>query len=152
MLAHKWLVAFFLLVFTGAVVAADTAAMDALRARFPRGIPWKVEVINPDGTSRGELETLITSAHASSCMGEIGEGFRVEITRLGVFSPPLHIASYGIARFTGDKVKIDLRGGTCDAYLVMSGVLTSDGMSSGDVYTLGPAGEHDVGTYRAIIR
>jgi hypothetical protein len=150
MLTYKWLIALSLL--WGASAAADAVPIDALRAKFPQGIPWNVAVINPDGKSRGELEILITPEHARSCMGEVGEGFLVDFIRPGVLSPPLPLASYGIARFIGNKVKIDLTGGTCDAYLVMDGVVSSDGASSGDVYTLGPGGEHNVGTYRAIIR
>jgi len=150
MLTHKWLIPFSLL--WAAVAAADALPLDALRTKFPQGIPWNVAVISPDGKSRGELEILITAEHARSCTGEVGEGFRVDFIRPGVLSPPLPIASYGIARFIGNKVKIDLTGGTCDAYLVMDGVVSSDGASSGDVYTLGPGGEHNVGTYRAIIR
>jgi len=150
MLTHKWLIPFSLL--WAAVAAADALPLDALRTKFPQGIPWNVAVISPDGKSRGELEILITAEHARSCTGEVGEGFRVDFIRPGVLSPPLPIASYGIARFIGNKVKIDLTGGTCDAYLVIDGVVSSDGASSGDVYTLGPGGEHNVGTYRAIIR
>ena len=150
MLTHKWLIAFSLL--WAAVAAADALPLDALRTKFPQGIPWNVAVISPDGKSRGELEILITAEHARSCTGEVGEGFRVDFTRPGVLSPPLPIASYGIARFIGNKVMIDLTGGTCDAYLVMDGVVTPDGSSSGDVYTLGPGGKHNMGTYRAIIR
>lgn len=152
MLAHKLFFAVFILLATGNVIAADAIPMDALRAKFPQGVPWKVEMINADGKSRGDLEMLITSDRARSCMGEVGEGFRVDFIRPDVLSPPLPIASYGIAKFIGNKVKIDLTGGTCDAYLVMDGVVTPDGSSSGDIYTFGPGGEHNVGTYRAIIR
>jgi hypothetical protein len=141
-----------LFLFYGASAAADAVPIDALRAKFPQGIPWNVALINPDGKSRGEQEILITSEHARSCMGEVGEGFRVDFIRPGVFSPPLPLASYGIAKFVGNKVMIDLTGGTCDAYLVMDGVVTRDGSSSGDVYTLGPGGKHNMGTYRAIVR
>ena len=150
MLTYKWLIALSLL--WGASAAADAVPIDALRAKFPQGIPWNVAVINPDGKSRGELEILITSEHARSCMGEVDEGFRVDFIRPGVFSPPLPLASYGIAKFVGNKVMIDLTGGTCDAYLVMDGVVSSDGSSSGDLYTFGPGGEHNMGTYRAIVR
>ncbi len=77
-------------------------------------------------------------------------GFPRHFIRPGVLWPPLPIASHGIATFIGDKIKIDLTGGTCDAYLMMDGVVTPDGSSSGVIYTFGPGGEHNVGTYRAI--
>ncbi len=92
MTVHKWLVALFLLCVTGAVGATDAVPIDALRGKFPQGIPWSVEIINPDGKSRGELQMLITSRDARSCMGEVGEGFRVDFIRRGVLSPPLFIA------------------------------------------------------------
>jgi hypothetical protein len=152
MLAHKLFFAVLILLATSNVIAADAVPTDTLRARFPQGIPWKVQVINPDGKSRGDLELLITSDHARSCMGEVGEGFRVDFIRPDALPPPLPIASYGIATFIGNRVKIDLTGGTCDAYLVMDGMVASDGSSSGDIYTFGPGGEHNVGTYRALVR
>jgi len=152
MLSHKLFTAFLVLSVAGQVIAADALPMDALRAKFPHGIPWKVDVVNPDGKSHGELKMLITSDHARSCMGDVGDGFRVDFIRPDVLSPPLPITSYGVARFIDDKIKIDLTGGTCDAYLVMDGVVTSDGSSAGDIYTFGPGGVHDVGTYHASIK
>ena len=58
MLSHKLFIAFLVLSAAGRVIAADALPMDALRAKFPHGIPWKVDVINADGKSRGELEML----------------------------------------------------------------------------------------------
>ena len=134
----------------GEAVAVEPSPVEALRARFPRGIPWDVE-LSTNGESRGKLQMLITYSQASSCLGDMADGVRVEFTRKEL-SPPLSIGAYGVARFAGDKVKIDLTGGVCDAYLLMNGVVAPDGSSTGDVYTFGPSGGHDVATYHAIVK
>ena len=136
----------------GLVAAGKSSPFDALRAKFPRGIPWKVEIIGPDGKTNGSLELLITSDRASSCLGGMADGVRVEFTRKDALPPMLSIASYGVATVTGDKIKIDLTGGICDAYLLMGGALASDGSSTGDIYTFGMRGGHDVATYRATVK
>ena len=136
----------------GLAIAGQPSPLDALRAKFPLGIPWKVEILNPDGKNCGTLEMLITSDRASSCLGEMTNGVRVEFVRKDTLSPPLPVASHGVAKFDGDKIKIDLTGGICDAYLLMSGVVASNGSSTGDIYTLGLRGGHDVGTYRTAVK
>jgi hypothetical protein len=141
----------FLAAFTaGLAIAGKPTPLDALRARFPHGVPWKVEIINADGTSRGTIEMLITSDQGSSCLHEMASGVRVEFARMAL-SPPLPVTSYGVATFDGDKIKIDLTGGLCDAYVLMSGVVASDGSSTGEIHTLGLGGGQDVATYRATV-
>lgn len=136
----------------GLAGAAEPSTLNSLRAKFPHGIPWNVEILDPDGKSRGTLDMLITSDEASSCLGEMTDGVRVKFDRKNTVSPPLSIGSYGVATFDGGKIKIDLTGGVCDAYLVMSGAIASDGSSSGDIYTLNMGGGHAVGTYRATVK
>ena len=133
-------------------IADDSSSVQSLRAKFPDGIPWRVEVLSADGKSLGILEMLITSDQASSCLGEMSGGVRVTLTRKENLSPTVSVASYGVAKFTGDKIKIDLTGGICDAYLLMSGAIASDGSSTGAIYTLNMGGGHDVGTYHATIK
>lgn len=152
MARHMQIIAFFAALAAGMAMAAAPSPLDALRARFPHGIPWQVEILNPDGKSRGTFEMLITSEQASSCLGGMTNGVRVELARTEALSPPLPVASYGVAKFDGDKIKIDLTGGMCDAYLLMSGVVASNGSSTGDVYTLGLGGGRDVGTYHATVK
>jgi len=133
-------------------VAAEPSPLDALRGRFPHGIPWRIEVLDPAGKSLGALEVLITAQHAGSCLGGFSkDAVRVEFTRNELPST-LSITSYGVADFIDGKIKIDLSGGRCDAYLLMNGPLTADGASAGEVYTFGLRGGHDVGTYRAIVK
>lgn len=151
MLLYKLPTTFLVLLFAGNVMATDIQPLDALRAEYPRGIPWTVKVITLDGKDGGELQRRITSEHASSCTGEVGNGYRVEFVRSDRLMSPLPIASYGIAKFVDDKVKIDLTGGTCDGYLMMDGTMTLNGSSAGGIYTFGPGGAHDLGTYHASI-
>lgn len=132
-------------------IADDPDAVRALRAKFPDGIPWNVDVIGTDGKSRGTLVMRITSEHASSCLEDLSNGVRVDFPHKPEH-PPLAVNAYGIAKFDGDKIKIDLTGGMCDAYLLMSGTVQADGSSTGEVYTFGMRGGHDIGTYRATIR
>ena len=137
---------------TDCAIAGDLSPVESLRARFPAGIPWRVEILGADGKSLGTLEMLITSDQASSCLGEMNGGVRVNFTRKEALSSTLSIASYGVAKFTGNKIKIDLTGGICDAYLLMSGDVTSDGSSNGEIHTFGMRGGHDAATYRATIK
>lgn len=152
MLSKKLFSALLVLAVAGRVTAADVSPVDALRTKFPKGIPWRVAFADANGKSRGELEMVITSNPAHSCMGEIGDGFRVEFIHPGALSSSVPIAFYGVATFVGRKVEIDLTGGTCDAYFFMDGMLTPDGSSSGNITTFGRGGRHVVGTYRANVQ
>ena len=134
------------------VAAEDLSPLDVLWAKFPGGIPWKVDITGPDGKGNGSLELLITSDHASSCLGGMDDGFRVVFVRKDTLPPTMSVASYGVAKVTGDTIKIDLTGGVCDAYLLMGGTLAPDGSSTGDIYTFGMRGGHDVATYRAMVK
>ncbi len=135
----------------GQVGGAEPSAVDVLRAKFPNGIPWNVEVSDIAGTSLGSLRMRITSIPASSCLGDMTTGVRVEFIREQSASLKLAIASYGVAKFTNNNVKIDLTGGMCDAYLIMNGNMKADGSSTGEVYKFGMRGGNDVGTYRATV-
>ena len=137
---------------TGCAIAAGPSPVETLRARFPHGIPWRVEILGGDGKSLGAIEMLITSDQASSCLGEVNDGVRVNFIRKEALSPTISVASYGVAKFTGTKVKIDLTGGICDAYLLMSGEVAADGSSTGEIHTLGMRGGHDVATYHATVK
>jgi len=137
---------------TGHASGGESTAFAALRAKFPKGIPWKVEVLDPAGHRLASLQMRITSKLAGSCLGDIGaDGVRVEFLRKDDVSPNLSLASYGVAKFTDDKVKIDLTGGICDAYSIMDGKIELDGSSTGTVFRLGMRGGDDIGTYRATI-
>jgi hypothetical protein len=149
---RKLIVIFLAAMASGLAIAGDSSSIESLRTKFPKGIPWKVEILGTDGKSLGALEMLITSDPASSCLGEMNDGVRVKFTRKDALSPTLFVATYGVARFTGDKVKIDLTGGLCDAYLLMSGEMAADGSSTGEIHTLGMREGHDVGTYHAVVK
>jgi hypothetical protein len=137
---------------TGCAFAGEPPSVKLLRAKFPHGIPWRVEIVGVDGKSLGALEILITSDQASSCLGDMNDGVRVNFTRRETLSPTISVASYGVAKFNGDKIKIDLTGGICDAYLMMSGDVASDGSSTGEIYTLGMRDGHDVAKYHATVK
>ncbi len=136
----------------GCAIAGDRSPIESLRARFPHGIPWRVEILGVDGKNLGALEMLITSDRAASCLGDMNDGVRVNFTRKETLSPTISVASYGVAKFTGDKIKIDLTGGICDAYLLMSGDVSANGSSTGEIYTFGMRGGHDVATYHATVK
>ena len=136
----------------GCAIAGDRSPIESLRARFPHGIPWRVEILGVDGKNMGALEMLITTDQATSCLGGMSDGVRVNFTRKEALSSTISVASYGVAKVTGDKIKIDLTGGICDAYLLMSGDVAADGSSTGDIYTFGMSGGHDVATYRATVK
>jgi hypothetical protein len=132
--------------------AAEPSPIDTLRTKFPDGIPWRVEFVDSAGKSLGAIDMRITSARGDSCLGDMNpDGVRVEFVHKDKLSPTLSTTSYGVAKFTGNKVKIDLTGGLCDAYLLMNGELAANGSSTGDVYTFGMRGGHDVATYRATV-
>jgi hypothetical protein len=57
-----------------------------------------------------------------------------------------------VAKFAGNKVRIDLTGGMCDAYHFIEGEMAADGSSTGDVYAFGMRFHRDLGTYRATVR
>lgn len=133
--------------------SADPSIIDSLRQRFPQGIPWHVEFKDMAGSDLGSLDLVITSEPAKSCLGSMGsDSVRARFERIDVAPTRLRIASYGIVQFTGYGITIDLTGDTCDAYLLMSGSLASDGSSTGELYTLGIRGGRDVGTYHATIQ
>jgi len=134
-------------------VAGEPTALASLRAKFPQGIPWNVEISDPSGQNLASLQFRITSESAASCLGDFGaDAVRVEFVRKEHVSPDIRLASFGVAQFTGDKVEIDLTGGICDAYLIMDGKMEADGSSTGTVFRTGMAGGHDIGTYRATVK
>ena len=133
--------------------AGEPSALAALRAKFPRGIPWNVEISDPAGQTLASLKMRITSKSAASCLGDFGaDAVRVEFVRKEHVSPDLMLSTYGVAQFTGNKVEIDLTGGICDAYLIMDGKMEPDGSSTGTVFRFGMSGGHDIGTYRATVK
>ena len=134
-----------------AVLAAGDFTQ-TLRARYPKGIPWHIEFLAADGKTLGVLDALITSERGDSCLGEMSEGVRVDYVGKEAISPSLFLGSHGVARISGDSIKIDLTGGICDAYLIMSGTVAADGSSTGELYRFGMRGSNDVGTYRATVR
>jgi len=132
--------------------AAEPSPIDALRTKFPHGIPWHVEFVDFAGKSLGAIEMRITSARGDSCLGDMSpDGVRVEFVRKDELSPTLSTTSHGVAKFTGSKVRIDLTGGLCDAYLLMNGEIAVNGSSTGNVSTFGMRGGHEVAKYRATI-
>jgi hypothetical protein len=136
----------------GLATAAQPSPFDALRARFPHGIPWQVDIVDTHGKASGTLEMLIKTEKAESCLGGMSDGVRVEFTRKDALPPSLSVESYGVAKLEGDTIKIDLTGGMCDAYLILSGTLAADGSSSGGIRTFGKGGGHDVATYSAKVK
>jgi len=149
---RKPIVVFLAALLAPLAIAGETSLIDTLRIKFPHGIPWNVEILDAEGKTSGNLEMLITSDSARSCLGDMTAGVRVEFIRKDRLPPKLSITSYGVAKITGNKIKIDLTGGMCDAYLLMSGTLATNGSSTGDIYTLGMHGGHDVATYRATVK
>jgi len=133
-------------------IAAERQELDALRSRFAAGLAWQVEFTDLEHKPMGTLPMRITAERASSCLGGMSDGVRVEFGPARDLSPSVHLGSYGVALLTEDKIKIDLTGGICDAYLLMQGVLAADGSSHGELYTFGMRGGHDIGTFSASIK
>ena len=144
--------ALLLALMSGQASSAEPAAIAALRARFPQGIPWMVKILDAAGQSLGSLEVRITSTQASSCLGDMNPGVQVDFVRKELAPANLPIAFHGVARFRDDTVKIDLTGGTCDAYSIMEGKIEADGSSTGDVFRFGMWGSTGIGTYRATVQ
>ena len=134
----------------GNAVAAEPTPLDALRAAHPDGIPWTAEVVDTAGKPLGALHLRFTAQEGSSCLGG-QHGVRVDFLR-GDEKPPLSLGDYGVAMFKDGKVKIDLTGGMCDAYVIMEGAFAADGASSGDVYRFGMRGGQNIGSYRASVK
>ena len=133
-------------------IAAEGPDLEALRSRFAAGLSWQVEFVDLEHKPMGTLPMRITTERASSCLGGMSDGVRVEFEHGRDLSPNVHLGSYGVALLSHDKIKIDLTGGICDAYLLMQGVLAADGSSQGELYTFGMRGGHDIGTFRASIK
>jgi hypothetical protein len=133
--------------------AAEPSPIEALRAKFPDGIPWRVEFGDSAGKSLGAIDMRITSARGKSCLGGMNpDGVRVEFVRKDNLSPTLSVTSYGVAKFADNKVKIDLTGGMCDAYLLMNGEVAANGSSTGDVSRFGMRGGNEVAKFRAAVQ
>jgi len=149
---HESLALSLAIMLTHSAFAAETSPFAALQGRHPGGVPWKVEISDLDGKPNGSMELLITNKTAESCLGGMDGGLRVEYTRKDALPPSLRVESYGVAVVAGDKIKIDLTGGMCDAYLILEGTLAADGTSSGNIHTFGMRGGKDVATYRATVK
>ena len=151
--APRQILALALAFAAAAVDAGEPAPIAALRARFPHGIPWHVEFSDSAGHSLGAIDMQITTQSGGSCLGDMNpDGVRVEFMRKDDLSPTLRTTSYGVAKFTGSKVRVDLTGGMCDAYLLMDGEIAADGSSRGDVVAFGMRFSNDVATYRATVK
>ncbi|MDR2335867.1 MAG: hypothetical protein LBE61_20570 [Burkholderiaceae bacterium] len=134
----------------GVAMAAELTPLDALRSRFPGGIPWKVEILDLNDNTLGHVELVITMTPARSC--RFGDGVRVEYLKADPLLLPHAMGTYGVAKIDSDGILIDLiGGGVCDAYRLMGGVLWSDGSSTGEIYRYGRFGQLDYATYRASV-
>jgi len=141
------------LVAAGAVHADGRSPIDALRGKFPRGIPWHVEFADSAGNNLGAIDMRITAQAGDSCLGDMNpDAVRVEFVRKDNLSPTLRTTSHGVAKFSGNKARIDLTGGMCDAYLLMEGEIAADGSSKGDVVAFGMRFSNVVATYRAVVQ
>lgn len=149
---RRWLGLVLTGLLTHAALAADTSPLSALQARHKDGIPWKVEFSSLDGKPEGSLDLRITSKTAESCLGGMEGGLRVDFTRKDSLPRSMSVESYGVAKVSGDKIKIDLTGGMCDAYLILEGTLSADGSSAGTIHSFGMRGGRDVATYRATVQ
>jgi len=139
--------------FVALASAAGSGAVSALRAKYAHGIPWTITLSDSKGGPLGELDVVVTNEHAESCLGGLNEGaVKVEFTRAKNLSKTLRLGPYGIAQFSGDELTVDLTGQWCDAYILMSGSVASDGTSKGRLSTLGLSGGKDIGTYQAVLR
>jgi hypothetical protein len=132
-------------------LGAEPSTIEALRGKFPQGIPWHVEFADASGKSLGAIDMRITSEPGHSCLGGMDGAVRVDFVRKANLSSTLFTTSYGVAKLAGNSIKIDLTGGMCDAYLLMNGEVTAEGASSGDLYTFGMRGGHDEGKYKASV-
>src|SRR5258706_6044378 len=75
---------------TCAALAAEPSPIDALRTKFPQGIPWHVEFADSAGKSLGAIDMRIASERAESCLGGMNPGgVRVEFVRKDKLSPTL---------------------------------------------------------------
>lgn len=132
--------------------AAEPSPIEALRIKYPHGIPWHVEFVDPVGKSLGAIDMRITAERGDSCLGGMSpDGVRVDFVRKQKLSPALSVTSHGVAKFTGNKLRIDLTGGLCDAYLLMDGEVSANGASTGQVSAFGMRGGRDIATYRAAV-
>jgi len=142
-----------LIAFVALTSAADTGVVGSLRTRYAHGIPWTITLIDSHGVSLGELDVVITSERADSCLGSLNDGgVKVRFTREKNLSKTLRLGPYGVAQFSGDDVTIDLTARTCDAYLLLLGSVEVDGSSKGRLSTLGLSGGRDIGTYKAVLK
>lgn len=133
--------------------APDEGAVDALLARYPAGVPWQIEFFDDGGKSLGKLDAVITYDFGKSCLSDFAEGsMRVNYLSRAQVSRDLMLGDYGVAKFTGDMVAIDLTGGICDAYLLVSGPVKMDGSSRGSLSAFGLSSSRHIGSYRAVVR
>lgn len=135
------------------VLASDVAPLKTLRKVHPEGVPWSIELTDGAGKGLGRLEVLITDQSARSCLSSIGPG-AVRIEYLAKDGPISRIVTspYGVGKFDGSTVQIDLTGDTCDAYVILGGEMLADGSSSGELYTLGIRSGQTLGAFHAKVR
>lgn len=135
------------------VMASDLAPLEALRKLHPEGVPWSIELTDGAGKGLGRLDVLITDQPARSCLSSIGPD-AVRIEYLAKDGPISRIVTspYGVGKFDGSTVQIDLTGDTCDAYVLLGGEMLADGSSSGELYTLGIRSGQTLGAFHATVR
>ena len=58
MVRRKPIFVFLATLLTPLAVAGEPSPLDALRAKFPHGIPWNVEILDAAGKTNGKIEML----------------------------------------------------------------------------------------------
>ncbi len=136
----------------GTAASAGATNWEVLLARFPNGVPWRIQVLDESNKILGNLEVVLTSQPAKSCQKDFGRGYLVSYRSHPAELGSWPIGNYGIASVSGDTISLDLSGGRCDDYVMTKGELESDGTSMGEVFALHKVFGHDLGTYRATLR
>jgi hypothetical protein len=140
----------------GLVEGSTSAEFDAMRANFPQGIPWHIEIFDTSGSPVGVLDVLITSRHAKSCSKGFGSGYLVSYSRspiqLDLLPGSWRLGTYGVASIDDNTISIDLTGGRCNDFVFTEGHLRSDGASNGRVFVKHRQFGNDMGTYFATLR
>jgi hypothetical protein len=113
---------------------------------------WRITIRDSSGTDVGNLDLLVTNDVGHSCLGDF-EGRQprlARVTRNTLEATKIRLQGDSVAVWVRDKsIWIDLAS-PCDAYTLLEGVVSAEGVASGDVVAFGPGGGRTVGKFSAV--
>jgi len=137
-----------------ALQVASWGASAAPESLFLEGHPfpasWHIQFFDAKKADLGSLDVHFTAAAGHSCLGtKSGKSFLVVVDRKTRLSPLINVTDSPALSFDGSNFVIDLTGGICDAYVLMTGAVPFYGEASGEVSTMGWGASRTIATFVA---